>query len=101
MFPVPTAETTSKTGLDKIDAILKTRDTTHGDYDQTAAAAQRIKDILRSYSNWGKLDVAKRESIDLIATKLGRIIAGNFNHADHWNDIAGYAKLVSDRLASG
>jgi len=85
--------------LDKIEAILKTRDDTHGDYNDTAAAAQKVKDILRSYPNWSRLDAPKREAIDLIATKLGRIIAGNFNFADHWNDIAGYAKLVSDRLA--
>ena len=34
----------------------------------------------------------------MIIAKLSRIIYGNPNHADHWIDIAGYAKLVSDRL---
>ena len=30
--------------------------------------------------------------------KLGRIINGNPDKVDHWTDIAGYAKLVADRL---
>jgi len=30
--------------------------------------------------------------------KLSRIIYGNYNHVDHWDDIAGYALLVADRI---
>lgn len=41
----------------------------------------------------------QRESIDLIATKLARICCGDPNHRDHWDDIAGYATLVSQRTA--
>jgi hypothetical protein len=29
---------------------------------------------------------------------MGRILAGNPSHADHWHDIQGYAKLIEDRL---
>jgi len=38
------------------------------------------------------------ESLDLICTKLSRIVTGDCNHQDHWLDIAGYATLISDRL---
>ena len=40
----------------------------------------------------------QKESIHMIIAKLSRILYGNPNHVDHWIDIAGYAKLVSDRL---
>jgi hypothetical protein len=30
--------------------------------------------------------------------KIGRIVNGNPDAVDHWIDIAGYAKLISDRL---
>ena len=40
----------------------------------------------------------QREAIDMIIHKLGRIINGNPDKVDHWTDIAGYAKLVADRL---
>jgi hypothetical protein len=36
------------------------------------------------------------ESLEMIAHKIGRILAGNENFHDHWDDIAGYAKLGSE-----
>lgn len=38
------------------------------------------------------------EALEMIAHKIGRIINGDPNYADSWHDIAGYAKLVADRL---
>jgi hypothetical protein len=32
----------------------------------------------------------------MIALKLSRILSGQANFKDHWNDIAGYAKLGSE-----
>lgn len=46
----------------------------------------------------GKLNPMQSESLDMIAHKIGRIIAGDPNVEDHWRDIAGYATLVADRL---
>ena len=34
----------------------------------------------------------------MIAHKIGRILAGDPNHIDHWLDIAGYATLVAKEL---
>jgi hypothetical protein len=36
----------------------------------------------------------------MIAHKIGRIINGDPDYIDSWDDIAGYAKLVADRLRS-
>lgn len=41
------------------------------------------------------------EALDMICHKIGRIVNGDPNYADSWVDIAGYAKLVSDRLETG
>jgi hypothetical protein len=38
------------------------------------------------------------EALEMIVHKIGRIVNGNPDVVDHWVDIAGYAKLVSDRL---
>ncbi len=35
----------------------------------------------------------------MIAHKIGRIVSGNPNVQDHWDDIAGYAKLASNEIA--
>ena len=40
----------------------------------------------------------QQEALDMIFHKIGRIINGDPNYADSWIDIAGYAKLVADRL---
>ena len=39
-----------------------------------------------------------REALFMIAHKIGRIVNGDPWYADSWVDIAGYAKLVADRL---
>jgi hypothetical protein len=38
------------------------------------------------------------EALEMIVHKIGRIVNGNPDKVDHWTDIAGYAKLVADRL---
>ena len=44
------------------------------------------------------LDADQVEALDMIATKIARILNGNPDHVDSWIDIAGYATLVADRL---
>jgi len=43
----------------------------------------------------------QKEAVEMIAHKLGRIVNGDPHYDDSWVDIAGYAKLVSDRLQRG
>jgi hypothetical protein len=35
------------------------------------------------------------EALEMIAHKIGRIIAGDPDFDDHWDDIAGYAKIAN------
>lgn len=77
--------------------LLAERAKTHGDYSVHAEITQRLKDYLHARDKWQKLDPPQREAIDMILHKIGRIFAGNPNFKDHWDDIAGYAKLVADR----
>ena len=45
-----------------------------------------------------ELDDDQIEALDMIASKIARVVNGNPNHIDSWIDIAGYATLVADRL---
>ena len=83
---------------DPIDAILAAREKTHGDYTEHALITQYLKDSMRSFAGWDRLTPAMRESLDMTAHKIGRILAGDANHNDHWDDIAGYSRLVSLRV---
>lgn len=80
------------------DALLVERKTTHGEFKENAAIAQRIKMIMREHGNWAPMSHFQREALEMIAHKMGRIVVGDANFHDHWDDIAGYAKLVSDRI---
>ena len=79
-------------------AVLNERETTHGDYRDTARIAQRLKDAVRREASFDVLDDTAKESLDLICTKVARILSGNWREADHWKDIAGYSNLVGERL---
>jgi len=81
----------------RIDTILKERESTHGDYINTSNVAQKIKNSI-SNNNTVPVALDMRESLDMIATKIARIICGNPNNIDSWDDIAGYATLISNRL---
>jgi hypothetical protein len=78
--------------------VLNERETTHGDYRDTARIAQRLKDAVRREASFDVLDDTAKESLDLICTKVARILSGNWREPDHWKDIAGYSSLVGERL---
>lgn len=84
------------------EPLLNERETTHGDFGQQTETVQAIKEVMHGAPNWQsrKTSAAMRESLELIATKVGRILHGDPNHKDSWDDIAGYAKLVAERLKS-
>lgn len=79
------------------DQILNAREVTHGDWNTTASVSQLIKDAIASAGS-ERLSPQQAEALDLIATKIARIVSGNPDAAEHWDDIAGYAKLVSSHL---
>jgi hypothetical protein len=83
------------------EQLLSERGKTHGAYHIHAEITQRIKFMMRhghSKCGWDRLSDSQCEALDMIAHKIGRILAGDPNHQDHWDDIAGYAKLVSIEL---
>jgi len=79
-----------------IDIALKEQE--NGPFGDQAVASQVIKDLCRECGIWGDLTDMQKESLDMIAHKIARILAGNQDNKDHWDDIAGYASLVSKEL---
>lgn len=73
--------------------LLNERQKTHGDFVWNAYVSQRMKDIFRAMEH-DKLGNVHAEALDMIAVKMGRILSGNANHKDHWEDIIGYATLA-------
>ena len=83
-----------------VDAILNERASTYGSFESVAGVAQEFKALIHTAltDSYKVLEADQVEALDMIASKLGRIICGDSNHVDSWVDIAGYAQLVADRL---
>jgi Domain of unknown function (DUF6378) len=84
---------------DSTAKLLNERGKTHGNFTVHASITQSLKAVMvYEEGNWVKLNEYQHEALEMIAHKIGRILAGDPNHKDHWDDIAGYAQLVSERL---
>ena len=89
--------------MDNINEILNERAKTHGDFSEVAITAQLLKNnifVRLEQTSKYPLNDTQRESLDMICSKIARIISGDCNEIDHWQDIAGYALLVVRELES-
>lgn len=83
-----------------IDKTLAERGEKYGTFAGHSEVSQGLKRYMAN-------ELAKRnklladdqwEALEMIAHKIARIINGDPNYSDSWVDVAGYAKLVADRL---
>ena len=81
-----------------INETLNQRGQRYGDFAEHARITQEIKEAMARSKNWETLSPDKKESLDMIAHKIGRILNGDPDYADSWHDIAGYATLVEDLI---
>ena len=76
-----------------IEQTLQEREATHGAFEDVAAYAQLMKEILRNSNGYRRMNDAQREACEAWLMKTARIMAGDVDHIDHAHDIAGYATL--------
>lgn len=81
-----------------IQQILGERGKKYGAFTGHAEVTQRLKQDMYEHPNYGQLSTDKKEALDMIAHKIGRILNGDPNYKDSWVDIAGYATLVANEL---
>jgi hypothetical protein len=83
-----------------IDGTLDERAQDYGKFKDGAALMQGIKRLLADHARMHNKTFAddQWEALEMIVHKIGRIVNGNPDKVDHWVDIAGYAKLIADRL---
>lgn len=74
--------------------LLNERKKTHGDFAETARMSQALKSLMGTGYRYPKLSDVQCEALDMIASKIARIVSGDANEPDHWRDIAGYAQLA-------
>lgn len=97
--PMTLAEAATKAAR---EPLLEERQKTHGNFGENAHISQSMK------LHWNEkragtygVPVAQLcdvhlEALDMIALKISRILSGQATVKDHWDDIAGYAKLGAE-----
>lgn len=85
-----------------IESTLAERQSTYGNFEDVAFVTENIMSILARVRPNGLQDLPNthRMALYMIASKMARIVNGDFNHLDSWHDIGGYAKLV-EKLIDG
>ena len=81
-----------------VDTLLADREAQYGSFSNLAEISQSLKTVITTSHGWLKLTDDQREALDLIAMKIARILNGNPNLIDNWDDVSGYAQLISRRL---
>lgn len=79
-----------------VEGLLIERQATHGGFEMVARITTWIRDAFRHGETYLELTTAQRIALDEMAMKQARIVCGDGRHADHWNDVAGYALLGRD-----
>ena len=85
--------------MGELDGVLSERGKRYGDFAGHACITQGIKEILWASDGWGKLSRDKKEALEMIAHKIGRILNGDPEYKDSWVDIAGYSQLIANVLS--
>jgi len=82
-----------------IERTLQERGNKYGVFIMHSHITQNIKVAMKDSENWTELTCDKKEALEMIAHKIGRILNGDPEYKDSWHDIICYAKLVEDTLS--
>ena len=77
-----------------VEEVIQDRRQTHGNFRDNARLSQMLKATMRATVSWEYLDDVEKESLDMIALKISRVLSGQSLEKQHWEDIEGYAHLA-------
>jgi len=86
--------------MKELESTLTERGARYGAFKNQAGFSQDIKKAMK-LEEATKLTPSMKEALNMIAHKVGRILAGDPYHDDSWKDIAGYSWLVYEELQKG
>ena len=81
-----------------IEETLRERGNRYGSFEGHAKITQGLKRVMQDTPNWEDLSDDKKEALEMIAHKIGRVLNGDPEYDDSWRDICGYSKLVEGTL---
>jgi hypothetical protein len=88
-------------GLDTTDDLLVRRSSTHGEFMDNAQTEVALCEVIDRGRQRGTMHPTMVVSLRMLAHKIARAINGDPYNPEHWEDMAGYARLVETRLKDG
>lgn len=82
-----------------VNEVLSERGKRYGSFELHAAITQSLKIVMVQTPQWKNLSASQKESLEMVAHKIGRILNGDPNYIDSWVDIVGYTQLVVNQLS--
>jgi len=92
--PGTTSTSEEPATTDAVDGLISDRAKTHGDFQRNTVTAQGLKALIRSTPNWGNMPPAFQEALDMVCSKMARILHGDAEAVEHWEDMEGYPHLI-------
>ena len=83
---------------DKMKEILKERGDRYGAFTTHAKICQDLKGIMVNTPSWDLCTPDKKQALEVIADKIARMLNGDPDYDDNWQDIIGYSQLVLDEI---
>jgi hypothetical protein len=65
-----------------IDETLKERGKIYGEFKEHARITQNIKKVMIDSPSWANLSADKKEALEMVAHKIGRILNGDLEYAE-------------------
>lgn len=81
--------------------VLKERGSRYGNYLEQTTIIKNIENAIHESGAgvaWIDMEADQKDALYMIIVKMSRILNGDPDYADNWEDIAGYATLVANRL---
>lgn len=81
-----------------VETTLADRGQSYGEFADGTQIAMNLFEQCQETSGYRRMNAGQRYAVFMFCAKMARLLNGDPNHRDSWHDIAGYAKLVEDRL---
>lgn len=81
-----------------IQGVLDERGKRYAKFIDNASVAQDLKSIVHNSKNYLSMKSDQQEALDMICSKISRMVTGEAEYEDNLVDIIGYSQLVLDRI---
>ena len=76
--------------------LIDTRETRYGSMADNAGATWRLMEVFEKYQSWGRFTHVQKHLFYMTAHKMARMLCGDPNYIDNYDDIIGYWTRARD-----